>query len=221
MKNKRMILLIKLETLKMLNRNIFFAKMKEIAIKNDIDFTSKNEYLNALYEEIKEFSDNEFIEIVQKIIRNEELYNKMPSISKFYKYKNEDLKNYQPTLEQEASIQWEIANDIQEGKITELTNKILESMGDNYGSWKWRMNPEHPHHTPQNWMRKEFIERYTAVKTGEKILYIEREKERNNLLNNSEEEEEGIEREINYTKYSNKPVSLKECMDTLLKTKSN
>lgn len=203
----------------MLNKKIFMTKTIQIAELKGLNLSEN--YAKSMYNLIKDdFTDEEFTQICNFILKNEELYNKMPEPRHFYKHKTQPK---QISSEEEASVQWEMANGICEGKTNSLTNKILDSMGDNYGSWRWRMNPEHPHHTPANWLRKEFIERYTAAINGEQIIYVERERARNNLLNDSNGDDNiniNNTNNINhYTEYENKPISLADNMKKLLNFK--
>jgi hypothetical protein len=199
----------------MLDKKIFVTKIIQIAELKGL--TLLENYAKSMYDLIKnDFTDEEFVQICDYILKNEELYNKMPEPRHFYKHKKceEEQKPYKITPELEASIQWEYA--LQNKKeINDLAKQILESMGDDYGGWRWRMSSEHPNPTGQQWLRKEFLERYAASKTGEKILYIEREKARNTMLAGGSL----INKDNNSVEYANKPVSLGENIIGFLKQK--
>jgi hypothetical protein len=143
----------------MLNKKIFMMKLLQIAELKGIN-PSEN-YTKSMYDLLSnDFINEEFANICDYILKNEELYGRMPEPRHFYKHKITKESKRVPELD--AAVQWEFALSDNKKEINNLSNQILDSMGDDYGNWKWRMNSEHPKPTDQQWLRKEFIERYIA-----------------------------------------------------------
>jgi hypothetical protein len=155
----------------MLNEKIFMTKIFQIAELKSMQVSK--EYVKLLYDLLKgDFTDDEFVSICVHILKNEELYGKMPEPRHFYKHKKESR---ELTPEQIANSEFSAVLD-HDANLHEITNRVLKIWEENGNSIYWRLDPYNDNREEIKWVRKEFIELWLGIHERPDVLRIGEQK---------------------------------------------
>lgn len=137
----------------MISREVFTRQMQEI--QSLLGIEAKPDYLMVMYKYLaNDFTDEEFQRISIKVMQNEDLYGKMPTVRHFTKYLNKPSKDEEREAQKQAFLE-KVSNYLQLDyvmnydrekfkNITELESRVLRSNGGLSEMWSRVHNLDYP-----------------------------------------------------------------------------
>jgi hypothetical protein len=190
----------------MLDKKTFMTKMAQIAeLKN---LNPSEDYAKSMYALLKDdFTDSEFINICDYILKYEELYNKMPEPRHFYKHKqSKNIKQLSP--EEIANSEFSAVLNEKETITNEITKRVLTIWKNNNNPLDWRLDPTNDNREEIKWIRKEFIELWLGIYDRPNVLLME---DQRRFIENNEDKEEPRNKT-----YLNKPQHIGNILKNLI-----